>query len=104
MRERFQRLVPLGEIAAATAFNPIDGGSLASTRIRIFGLRRQLFGTPFMIANEYGVGYGLFFAKDVGIERRLGGRVWVRQTGNVYRSLLVDEPLSGDRPGIPKGW
>jgi len=72
LRERFGRFVPRDFLAPLCAWNPSDGGSDNSLKVRISSLRRRIDGIPFAIATEYGVGYGLFPADQVIAEAHAG--------------------------------
>jgi hypothetical protein len=63
----------------AVAQRDEEGGlARASLKIYVGWLRKALQGTPFTVANQWGVGYGLFLEKDCIIHENLAFHVWVR--------------------------
>jgi DNA-binding response OmpR family regulator len=65
LRERFERVVPRDMLITMAAAVPANGGSLISMRVQMSALRVALAGSPYVIVNRYGNGYGLFRAEDV---------------------------------------
>jgi hypothetical protein len=64
LRERYQRVVPRDMLITTSAAVPANGGSLISMRVQMSALRTALVGSPYVIVNRYGNGYGLFRAED----------------------------------------
>jgi|SRR6516164_10175204 hypothetical protein len=79
LRERFERFVPHGFLAQYSAADPLDGGSTDSTKVHVTRLRARLRGSPFAIATQHNLGYGLFPVGEVAIgEDRGNGRRFYR--------------------------
>jgi hypothetical protein len=65
MRQRYRRWISADHLAPLSCWRAEEGGSVPAVRVRIACLRRILVGTPFAIATEYGVGYGLFPRSEI---------------------------------------